>query len=46
MSEGRRLMIVAHIARGERIRIISAREMTQLKEKYMKKKPKITCPTN
>ena len=40
MSEGRRLMIVAHTARGERIRIISARELTRTEREVYEEETK------
>ncbi len=38
MSEQKRLVIVAHTERGERIRIISARELTRSEKKVYEEK--------
>jgi uncharacterized DUF497 family protein len=38
MSEQKRLLIVAHVERGDRIRIISARELTRSEKKAYEEK--------
>ena len=40
MSDRRRLVIVAHTARGERIRIISARELTRTEREVYEEETK------
>jgi len=38
MSTGKRVLIVAHVDRGEKVRIISARKATQRERKYYEEK--------